>query len=276
MTKEEHQRLIEQAAKYQQMTGELGTDRVGRDDESDSDVEESKRLGNENSRDMISEQSLRKENESDNLGLDGKDGSLNQQNKELNDRDTAADKPPIHHMPKDRPSVPKMPKSGKNKRGSNQTSKPAFDSSKAQNASRRKTYAGHSIESDIMRQKVLQQKTTTENEDVKSQKNWTSKCEQLEEKVGQILIAESHDQSEKSKQKRALLEKLLAYAASESRSARSGSDVNDLSKTFNIPQYLLDELEELGFDIMKILNDIIEQYSYLFTKRKRNKAMKHI
>lgn len=98
----------------------------------------------------------------------------------------------------------------------------------------------------------------------------------MEERIGQILKAESNDQSEKSKQKRALLEKLLTYAASESRSVRSGSDLNESIGNFNIPQSLLDELEELGVDIMKLLNDIIDQYSYLFTKRKKNKAMKHI
>jgi hypothetical protein len=98
--------------------------------------------------------------------------------------------------------------------------------------------------------------------------SWRSKCEALEAKV-EKLLSEENAETERSIQKRKLLEKLLSYAISESNSVKSG--VKSRSQSFNIPQSLLDELEELGVDIMKMLNEIIDQYSYLFTKRKKHK-----
>ena len=112
------------------------------------------------------------------------------------------------------------------------------------------------------------------DEELKSNQSWVEKWEQLESRVEKIILSQPQDESERGIQKRKLLENLLNYAASETRSARSaGSDFS--RKTFNIPQSLLDELEELGFDTLKILNGVLDQFSYLFTDKKRKRVKRN-
>ena len=71
---------------------------------------------------------------------------------------------------------------------------------------------------------------------------------------------------------RLLLEKLLNYAIKERKDNILGESQQNLDSSidsFKIPQSILDELEELGVDTMRLINGIIDQYSFLFTKRKR-------
>ena len=84
---------------------------------------------------------------------------------------------------------------------------------------------------------------------------------------------ESLDISERSIQKRKLLGNLLNYAMDETKSAKSGSEMNASRKSFNIPQHLMVELEELGFETLKIINDVMDQFSYLFSDKRRKKKI---
>ncbi|CAI2376532.1 unnamed protein product [Moneuplotes crassus] len=108
-------------------------------------------------------------------------------------------------------------------------------------------------------------------EERKSRDSWTEKCELLEERVRSIIKNENDDHSEKSIQKRKLLGNLLNYAMSETRSAREGSEINGSERSFKIPPEILDELEKLGFDTLKILGAVMDQFSYLFVQKKKKK-----
>ena len=85
----------------------------------------------------------------------------------------------------------------------------------------------------------------------------------LEQNVEKILSTVS-DESDRGLKIRLLLEKLLNYAISESKSIYSEGDQNDLNsstQTFKFPQDVLDELEELGVNVLMLIDGIIDQYT---------------
>ena len=49
------------------------------------------------------------------------------------------------------------------------------------------------------------------------------------------------------------------------------NDLNSSIQTFKFPQNIIDELEDLGVNILMLVDGIIDQYSFLFSKRKRTK-----